>query len=62
MGIYSIKTGVWKSIQNTLVVLVPAVLASWATFVTNLPPEYQATATAIGGFLGYFVKNYVKNK
>lgn len=51
---YNFKTGLWKSLKNTLVVFVPAMLA----FLANVPVEY----TPFAGFLVYLIKNYIQNK
>ena len=59
---YSVKVGLWKTLKNTLVVLVPASIAAWAAFVTNAPAEYQPVLTFVGGFVGYFVKNWFQFK
>lgn len=59
---YSVKIGAWKSIKNTLIVLLPSLTAAWAAFQTNLPAEYQGMAMAVGGFIGYFVKNWLQQK
>ena len=54
---YSFVTGLWKTIKNGLVVLVPAFIAGYAAFLAALPPEYVPVAQVIGGFIGYFFKN-----
>ena len=59
---YSVKTGLWKTLKNTLVVLAPAAVAAWAAFAANVPTEYQPVVTFIGGFLGYFAKNALTYK
>jgi len=59
---YSFKTGVWKSIKNTIIVLLPAFAASWAAFVANAPTEYAVVYPILGGFFAYLVNNFIKNK
>ena len=53
-------TGLWKSLKNMLVVLVPALAAGWTAFQANVPQEYQAIVMAIGGLVAYFVKNKIQ--
>jgi hypothetical protein len=59
---YSFGLGLWKSLKNSLVVFVPAALAGWAAFATNVPVEYQSIVAFIGGFIAYLVKNYIQVK
>ena len=59
---YSFWTGVWKSIKNTVIVLLPAMGAGWLAFVAALPAEWQGVAGFVGGFLAYLAKNYFQNK
>ena len=59
---YSVKTGLWKSVKNTVIVLVPAFLAGGAAFATNVPANYQPVVAAIGGFVVYFIKNFIQNR
>jgi len=59
---YSFKTGLVKSIKNTIVVLLPALAAGWLAFTQNVPQEYNLYITIAGGFLAYLVKNYIQNK
>ncbi len=59
---YSIWIGIKKTIKNGLIVMGPAAIAGYASFIAALPTEYQTAATAIFGFLGYFVKNWIQNK
>jgi hypothetical protein len=59
---YSFWLGVWKSIKNTAIVLIPAFTAGWLAFLANLPAEYQGIVAAIGGFLAYLLKNYIQVK
>ena len=51
---YNIKTGLWKSLKNNLIIFVPAFLA----FLASVPIEYAP----IAGFIAYFIKNYIENK
>ena len=51
---YNLKTGLVKSLKNTLVIWVPAMIA----FLANVPLEYAGIAS----FLTYFIKNYLQNK
>lgn len=57
--IYSFKTGLWKSIKNTFVVLgLPALfflINGWQEWV---PAEYYKIALPFFGFIGYLIKNY----
>jgi|WetSurMetagenome_2_1015567.scaffolds.fasta_scaffold483420_2 hypothetical protein len=55
---YSIRTGLWKTFKNCLIVLGPSIVA----FVAALPPEYQTQYAPILGIVLYFVKNYAENK
>ena len=57
---YSLSLGIWKSLKNTLVVLLPAGIAGWAAFSANVPAEYQPIVTFFGGLLAYLVKNYIQ--
>lgn len=59
---YSIGIGIWKSIKNTIIVLLPAFAASWAAFVANAPTEYALIYPIIGGFFAYLIKNFIENK
>lgn len=59
---YSLKTGIWKSVKNTLVVLLPAFGAGYAAFIMNSPEDLQPYFMAIGGFFAYLVKNYLQVK
>lgn len=59
---YSMKMGIWKSLKNTAVVLAPAAVAGWLAFVAAVPDEYKPIVTALGGFLGYFAKNFHENR
>ena len=51
---YSLKTGLWKTLKNGLVMFVPAILA----FLANVPIQYVPIASLIV----YFIKNYIENK
>jgi len=51
---YSLKTGLWKTIKNGLIMFVPAILA----FLANVPVQYVPVASLIV----YFIKNYLENK
>ena len=57
---YSFITGLWKSVKNTTIVLLPALGAGWIAFTQKVPEEYTPIVLAIGGFLAYFVKNYLQ--
>ena len=60
---YSFKTGFWKSVKNTFVVLIlPALYYLINTWQNWLPPEYNKLALPIFGFLGYLYKNFIQNK
>lgn len=59
---YSVLLGIWKSIKNTAIVLIPAGAAGWATFMTNVPDEYKPYIMAISGFVVYLLKNYIQVK
>jgi hypothetical protein len=59
---YSFGLGLWKSLKNSLIVLIPALSAGWLAFAANLPSEYQLFVPFIGGFLAYLVKNYIQVK
>ena len=51
---YSLKTGLWKTIKNWLIMFVPAILA----FLANVPVQY----TPIASLIVYFIKNFIENK
>ena len=59
---YSLKLGIWKSIKNGLIVMLPALGAGWLAFTQNVPAEYNVYITLAGGFFAYFVKNFIENK
>lgn len=59
---YSLKIGLWKTLKNTIIVLVPAAVAAWGAFAANVPEEYKPVVTFLGGFLGYFAKNWISNR
>ena len=65
MAEYSKILGVWKSVKNTIIVLVPALAAGWLAFTQNVPAEIYGLPTqpiimAVGGFLTYMLKNYIQ--
>jgi hypothetical protein len=55
---YSLKTGIWKTLKNGLIVLGPSIIA----FVAALPADVQIKYAAPLGFLLYFIKNYIENR
>lgn len=60
---YSLKTGLWKSLKNTAIVIgVPALIFLLDNWTQWIPGEYTKFALPIFGFLSYFVKNYIENK
>ena len=59
---YSFGLGLWKSLKNTLVVFVPALLAGWYAFESNVPTEYAGLIAFVGGFITYMLKNYIQVK
>jgi len=59
---YSFLTGIWKSIKNTAIILLPAGAAGWAAFQAEVPPDYQCYIMAIAGFAVYLAKNYIQVK
>ena len=62
MGDYSFGMGLWKTIKNWVVVSIPAFTAGWLAFVAELPADQQVYATAIAGFVSYFLKNLIQVK
>ena len=63
MAKYSIKTGLWKSIKNVVIVMgIPALVLLLDNYTQWVPNEYNAIAFPIIGLISYFVKNYVQNK
>jgi len=51
---YNVLTGVWKTIQNAAIFLLPSLVA----YQVNTPQKWAGiVAVAI-----YFIKNYIKNK
>jgi len=59
---YSLWVGVQKALKNGLVVMAPAFVAGWLAFITNVPDPYKTLVAAVGGFLGYLLKNWIENK
>ena len=59
---YSFLIGIWKSVKNTVIVLLPALGAGYAAFLNNVPQDYHWFFMALGGFFAYLVKNYFQNK
>jgi hypothetical protein len=55
---YSVKTGIWKSIKNWVIVLAPSILA----FLANLPEEWKLAYAPLLGMVTYFLKNWYENK
>lgn len=55
---YSLKTGIWKTIKNGIIVLAPSILA----FAANLPDDVKVQYAMPLGFVLYFVKNLLENK
>ena len=60
---YSFKTGLWKSLKNTLIVVgIPALILFVDNWTTILPDEWNTYAAPIMGFISYLVKNYIENR
>ena len=60
---YSFKTGLLKTLKNTLVVVgVPALVLFVDNWTQIIPEEWNLYAVPIMGFVAYFVKNYIQNK
>lgn len=59
---YKFGLGLWKSLKNTFIVFAPAVLAGWYAFENSVPIEYAGLIGFIGGFVIYFIKNYIQVK
>ena len=60
---YSFKTGLWKSLKNTLIVVgIPALVLFVDNWATIIPDEWNAYAAPIMGFASYLVKNWIQNK
>jgi len=55
---YSLKTGIWKTLLNGVIVLAPSIIS----FIAQLPEEVTVKYTIPIGFLLYFLKNLIKNK
>ena len=56
---YSFKTGFWKSVKNTFVVLiVPALFYAINGWQEWVPAEYYKITLPFFGFIGYLIKNY----
>lgn len=63
MGKYKVKTGIWKSIKNVLIVWgIPAAVLLLDNYTEWIPYEQQKIAIPIIGLIAYFIKNYVQNK
>ena len=60
---YSFKTGLWKSLKNTLIVVgIPALVLFVDNWTTILPDEWNVYAAPIMGFIAYLVKNFIQNR
>ena len=60
---YSIKTGLWKSIKNTAIIVdIPALILFVDNWTQIIPNEWNVYAAPIMGFISYFVKNYIQNR
>ena len=60
---YSIKTGLMKSLKNTVIVVgIPALILFVDNWTTIIPNQWYGVAAPIMGFVSYFVKNYFGNK
>ena len=61
--VYSLKTGVWKSVKNVSIVMgVPALILLIDNWTQWIPDQYHGLALPIIGLVSYFVKNYIQNK
>ncbi len=60
---YNLKTGVWKSIKNVLIIwAIPALVLLVDNWVDWIPNQHHAKAIPIIGLIAYFIKNYIQNK
>lgn len=60
---YSFKTGLWKSLKNTAIVVgIPALVLFVDSWTTIIPAEWNVYAAPIMGFASYLVKNFVENR
>jgi len=60
---YSFKTGLLKSLKNTLIIVgIPALVLFVDNWTTILPDEWNVYSAPIMGFISYLVKNYIANK
>lgn len=60
---YSVKTGILKSIKNVFFVVgIPAIVLLVDNWTQWIPNEWNNVAAPIMGLITYFIKNYISNK
>jgi hypothetical protein len=59
---YSVTTGIWKSIKNGLIVIGPALVAGVLEFFNALPPDISTKYALWIGLATYFIKNWFENR
>lgn len=58
---YSVWTGLWKSLKNTLVIVgIPALILFLDKWTEIIPNKWNVAAAPVMGFISYFVKNWVE--